>query len=217
MSDYSEVATATAEEPRVLDTYALVYAFLLLFLVPGAIAIRELPFRTYTFSYVSLITMPFVFALALTFLTDSKDGIKRTLLRFAVLTPIIVLTGVAVLFTSSLALVPINSFLGPEYRAITTPLAGLLLVVLASPLVTAFVRRVRAHVDLRSALQAIALVLAVALVGVVVYLSVWSVGTLGVISEEARKDVVIYIIGGLVWYGPAFGISAGVWRRMGLV
>jgi hypothetical protein len=37
------------------------------------------------------------------------------------------------------------------------------------------------------------------------------------LGDVARKDIVIYIIGGLVWYGPAFGISAGVWRRTGLV
>lgn len=211
------VEAALAEEPRILDTYALVYAFLLLFLVPGAVAIRQLPFRTYTFTYVALVTIPFVLSLVATFLTDNHDDIKRSLTRVAVLTPLVVLTGVAVLFTSSLFLLPINSLLGPENRALTTPLAALLLVGLASPLVIALVRRARTRFDARTAVQAIALVLAVALVGVVVYLSVWSVGTLGAISEAARKDVVIYIIGGLVWYGPAFGISAGVWRRTGLV
>jgi hypothetical protein len=33
----------------------------------------------------------------------------------------------------------------------------------------------------------------------------------------ARKDVVIYIIGGLTWYLPSFAIAAGVWRRIGVV
>ena len=40
---------------------------------------------------------------------------------------------------------------------------------------------------------------------------------MGELADTARKDVVIYIIGGLVWYGPAFGIAAGVWRRTGMV
>ncbi|PKQ16536.1 MAG: hypothetical protein CVT67_03830 [Actinobacteria bacterium HGW-Actinobacteria-7] len=202
------------EEPRVLDTYALVYAFILLFLVPGSILIGRLPFRTYTFSYVSLVTMPFVLALLLTFLTDSRDRARTVATRVAVLVPIVLLTGVSVLFTSSLLLLPINRFLGPEYRAETTPLAALLLVGLASPLALAMVKRVRGRMSARSVFQGLILLLAMVLVGAVVYVSVWRVGLLG---DIARKDIVIYIIGGLVWYGPAFGIAAGVWRRIGLV
>lgn len=207
----------TAEEPRVSDTYALVYSFILLFLVPGSVAVGQLPFRTYTFQYVALVTVPFVLGLLLTFLTDSHDGVRRVALRFAVLTPLVVLSGVAVMFASSLFLLPINRFLGPEYRALTTPLAALLLAALASPVVIALVRRLRQRFDLRTAVQSTALVLALVLVAGVVYVSAFQVGMMGDLAEQMRKDVVIYIIGGLVWYGPSFGLAAGVWRRTGLV
>jgi len=212
-----EVTAAVAHEPRVSDTYALVYAFILLFLVPGSIAVGRLPFRTYTFQYVALVTVPFVLGLLLTLLTDSRDDARTVLVRIAVLTPLVVLSGVAVMFTSSLFLLPINQFLGPEYRQVTTPLAALLLVGLASPLAIALVRRVRQGLDVRTMLQSAALVFALAVVAYVVYISAFQVGMIGELAREARKDVVIYIIGGLVWYGPAFGISAGVWRSTGLV
>jgi hypothetical protein len=205
------------ETPLVRDTYALVYAFILLFLVPGSILIGQLPFRTYTFAYVSLVTMPFVLAVVATFLTDSRDSGREVAIRIGILVPIIVLTGVAVLFTSSLLLLPINRFLGPEFREVTTPLAALLLVGLAAPLVLAIVKRLRERLTAPSVLQTLVMTAALVLVGLVVYVSVWRVGMLGDISDSVRKDVVIYIIGGLVWYGPAFGISAGVWRRTGLV
>jgi len=212
-----EPAVVEPPTPRVSDTYALVYAFILLFLVPGSIAIRQLPFRTYTFQYVALVTVPFVLGLLLTLLTDSDDDTKTVWTRIAVLVPLSVVSGVTVLFVSSLLLVPINQYLGPEYRSVTTPLAALLLLALASPLVIALVRRVRGGFGAKSAVQAIALVAALALVAYVAYISAFRVGLIGQLAEEARKDVVIYIIGGLVWYGPAFGIAAGLWRRTGLV
>jgi hypothetical protein len=161
--------------------------------------------------------VPFVLGLLLTLLTDSHDDSKTVIIRMAVLTPLVVLSGVTVLFLSSLMLVPINQYLGPEYRAVTTPLAALLLAALASPLAIALVRRFRSRIDLRTAVQTVALVGALVLVAYVVYLSAFEVGRMGELADTARKDVVIYIIGGLVWYGPAFGIAAGVWRRTGIV
>lgn len=209
-----DMAAVAPQGPRVSDTYALVYAATLLFLVPGSIAIGELPFRTYTPTYVSLVTVPFLLGLIFTFLTDSRDSAKTVALRVAILSPLIIISGVAVMFTSSLLLLPINQFLGPEFRALTTPLAALLLVGLASPLVLALVRRARTAFDWRSFVQGLVLVAALALVAGVVYMSVAQVGALG---DIARKDIVIYIIGGLVWYAPSFGIAAGLWRRTGLV
>jgi len=145
------------------------------------------------------------------------DETPHVLDTYAALTPLILMSGVVVMFTSSFLLVPINTFLGPEYRAITTPIAGALLLALVAPLVAGVWRRLRAPLDARTAFQGLAMVGALVLAGVVFYLSVFDVGRLGEIAELARKDLVIYIIGGLVWYLPSFGISAGVWRRLGLV
>ncbi len=134
------VAAEHAESrPRVFDTYALVYSFILAFLVPGAISIARLPFRTYTFAYVAPITLAFVFGLAATFLTDSRDGAKAIALRFAVLTPIVLITGTAVLFTAALGVVPISDYIKPQYFDTTKWIAAALLLLLAAPLVVALV------------------------------------------------------------------------------
>ena len=37
------------------------------------------------------------------------------------------------------------------------------------------------------------------------------------LATMERKDATIYIVGALAWYLPAFGISAGIWRRVGLI
>ncbi|TLM98808.1 MAG: hypothetical protein FDZ75_01520, partial [Actinobacteria bacterium] len=169
MSD--STAVATAEEPRVFDTYALVYALSMVLLVPGSIAIGQLPFRTYTLQYVSLVTVPFLVALVVTFMTDSADPVRRSALRTAILTPIVLMTGVAVLFTSSLLLLPINTFLGPEYRSVTAPLAAALLLLIASPLVPAIVRRVRAGFTAKTLLHAAAMLITLVLLGVFMYIN----------------------------------------------
>lgn len=200
--------------PRVADTYSLFYAFTLIWLVPGVALIGQLPFRTYTLAYVSLVTVPFILGFAVTLLSDSDEPMKTRLLRIAVLTPLVLLTGVAVLFTSSLLLVPINDYLGPEHRDITTPAAVVLLAALASPLVVAIWRRLRARVRVIAAVQVLAMLIAL---GFVVTLAVLSFRDDRLVATMVRKDLVIYIVGALVWYLPAFGISAGVWRRLGLV
>ena len=209
-----EVAVEQTDAPRVLDTYALVYASILLFLAPGALAITRLPFRTYSFAYVSLVTIPFLLGLAFVFFTDSADSTRTKLLRTAILTPIIVLTGVTVLFTSSLLVLPMSFFVRPEFHTDTIWPSITLLVALASPLLLALWRRLRAPFSCVRIVQAIIIVLAVAMVAFVVYLSIIPERT---IATMVRKDVMIYIVGGLVWYLPSFGISAAVWRRVGLV
>ena len=200
--------------PGVLDTYALVYASILLFLAPGALAVARLPFRTYSFAYVSLITFPFLLGLAFVFLTDSRDGLRTRLVRTAVLIPIVVLTGVTVLFTSSLLVIPISFFVKPQFHSETTWPAIALLVALAAPLLPALLRRLRAPFSTVRVVQAVVITLAVVLVSAVAYLSIIPART---IATMFRKDVMIYIVGGLVWYLPSFGIAAGIWRRVGLV
>lgn len=215
-----EESTETIQPlPRVVDTYALVYAFVLLFLVPGAALLARLPFGddrsgTYSFTYVSLVTLPFVFGLVTAFLAENRDGMRAGLIRAAVLTPLVVISGVAVMFTSALAIVPVSGFIRPENFGVITPIAVGLLIAVASPLLVALVRKIR---DLRGAIdwvQTIVIAAAVALVATVAYLTLTSAGAVG---TAARKDTVIYVIGALTWYLPSFGLAAGIWRRVGLV
>lgn len=201
-------------QPRVLDTYAILYALGLAFLVPGALSIANLPFRDYTFAYVSLVTVPYLLGVLATLFTDSRDPLKTLLIRSAVLVPAILLTGVTVLFTSSLIVLPISQVLTPERFDIAGPVAMAALIALALPLIPALVRRLRRPLDWRSVVQIAALLFAIAVVAGVVVLTLRPDRTLATMQ---RKDVMIYIVGALVWYLPSFGIAGGAWRRLGLV
>lgn len=210
----SEAGIEHSEPPTVLDTYAVLYGMSLLFLVPGALSIASLPFRDYTFAYVSLVTVPFVLGLLATLFTDSREPVKTLLIRALVLTPIIILTGVTVLFTSSFIVLPISQVLTPKSFDIAGPLAMASLIALALPLLPALVRRLRFPLGWRSVVHILALLFAIAVVIGVVVLTLRPDRTLATMQ---RKDVMIYIVGALVWYLPSFGIAAGVWRRVGLV
>ena len=59
-----------------------------------------MPFRTYTFEYVSVFAGPFVLGLLATFITDSTDPWRRVALRSAILLPLVIMTGVTVLFAA---------------------------------------------------------------------------------------------------------------------
>lgn len=204
-----------AEEPRVMDTYALVYAFTLVALVPGLMTLENLTYRVYTTSYVALVTVPFLLGLAATFFTDSKDGLKRMALRTAVLTPLVVLTGVGLMFGLAIVVfVPLNPFFQQDNFDILGTLAALALVAVAGPMAPALIRRFREGLSWRSIVQGLTLAAAIALV---VYVLVFSLDGNAALTELGRKDSVIYLIGALTWYLPAFGFAAGWWRRTGLV
>ena len=215
MTDHSAAAPLTASaEPRFFDTYALVYAFILTFLIPGLAVMSTLPFRTYTFQYVMAFAGPFVLGLLATFITDNTDPWRRVALRSAILLPLVTVTGVTVLFTGSLTVLPISQYLKPGNGAVTTPLTVLLLAVLAAPMVFALVKRVRTRPDWRAVVQILALVIALGVAGWVGYMML---GTPGELRGFARKDLTIYLTGAVMWYLPSFGIAAGAWRAVGLV
>ncbi len=215
MSDDSPVApVAVTAGPRFFDTYALVYAFILTFLVPGLAWMSTMPFRTYTFQYVTAFAGPFVLGLLATFCTDSTDSWRRVALRSAILLPLVIVTGVTVLFAGSLTVLPVSEFLRPGSTPATTPIAFAVLVILASPLLFALVKRLRTRPSWRSLMQIIAIVIALGVAGFVGYLML---GTPGELRGFARKDLTIYLTGAVMWYLPSFGIAAGGWRAIGLV
>lgn len=219
-TETAQIAALDSEEPRVVDTYALSYALMLLFLLPGVALMSRLPFgdarsTTYTFSYVSLVTVPFLLGTAVTLLLTSADGLKRGLLRVGVLTPLIVMTGVTLMFGYSIVMVVFSKTVGIREQGLSASWwAGLAIV--SAPLAISLVRRVR---QIRSAgasgaFQIAAIVGAIALV---IALAVFSFAVDVNIYEVWRKDVVIYIVGALTWYAPSFGLATGFWRRTGLV
>ncbi len=206
--------------PRLLDTYAAVYAFILMFLIPGVALMSRLPFgddrsTTYTFAYVSYVTVPFLLGLIATFLLDSahEESLRKRLVRIAVLTPIIVVSGVTIMFTASLFMVPLSKLLGIAGQGLAVAFwPGL--VAVAAPLAVSLVRRLRAPKQAADVVQIV--VIAVAFVLVVAGIVLSFIPGLN-IYDLARKDVIIYLAGALTWYLPSFGIAAGVWRSLGLV
>jgi hypothetical protein len=215
--DASVVATSKAvgaEPPRVLDTYAMLYALTLVFLVPGAASIVNLPFRDYTFTYVTLVTLPGLLGLLVLLFTDSREPVKTVLLRAAILGPLIALTGITILFTSSFLALPVGQILTPAGFDIAGPIATIMLVVLALPLIPALLRRLKLPLGWRSVVHILALLFAIAVVAGVVVLTLRPDRTLATME---RKDATIYIVGALVWYLPSFGLAAGIWRGLGLV
>ena len=207
-----------AEEPRVLDTYSVAYALALLFLVPGVSLMTRLPFGddrsgTYSFAYVSLVTVPFLLSIVTTFLLDTTEGVKRTAIRIAVLTPLVLLTGVTVMFGVSMIMIPASKFLGIADQGLSVGWwVGL--AVVAAPLVVYLVRHMAHPGGWRGAVELTAVALAT--IGISM-LAVFSFGFDVDIYAMVRKDVVIYLVGAMSWYAPSFGLAAGLWRRSGLV
>jgi hypothetical protein len=128
--------------------------------------------------------------------------------------PLVIVTGVTVLFTGSLTVLPVSGFLRPGSTPATTPIAFGVLVTLASPLLFALVKRLRMQPGWRSLVQMLALMIALGVAGFVGYLML---GTPGELRGFARKDLTIYLTGAVMWYLPSFGIAAGAWRAVGLV
>jgi hypothetical protein len=157
---------------------------------------------------------PFVLGLLATFFTDSTDPWRRVALRSVVLLPVVVVTGVTVLFTGSLTVLPINQFLKPGNAEVTAPITVVLLAVLAAPMLFALVRRLRTRLDWRGIVQILALVIAL---GVAAWVGYMMLGPAGALKGFARKDLTIYVTGAVMWYLPSFGIAAGAWRAVGLV
>ena len=177
------VPLASSAEPGFFDTYALVYAFILTFLIPGLAVMSTLPFRTYTSAYVLAFAGPFVLGLLATFVTDTTDPWRRVALRSAILIPLVVVTAVTVLFTGSLTVLPISQFLKPGNGAVTTPITVVLLAVLAAPLLFALVRRLRKRPDWRAVVQILALVVAL---GVAAWVGYMMLGPAGDAARVSR-------------------------------
>lgn len=226
-----EAPGVSAGEPGVLETYSVSYSLILLFLLPGVTLMSRLPFgdarsTTYSFEYVSLVTVPFVLGTALAFMLSSPEGWRRGLLRVAVLTPLVVVTGVTLMFGTSMVMIPASKLLGIREQGLAFAWwAGLALV--SAPLAITLVRRMAASfgpsrrataggIAARAGafLEAGSIALALCLV---VGLTLFSFLVETNIYDIWRKDVVIYVVGALTWYAPSFGLAAGFWRRTGLV
>lgn len=224
-TDHAEPATtmpgklATAEvaepdTPPMTDTYSLVYAFGWALLVPGLLLLNTQPFRTYDFAYVTYATLPFLLGVLATFLTDSHDHGKTLWKRILILTPLSIVCGVGVLWTLALTAVPISPYLEPQNYSFTTPLVVALLFIIAGPLLYSVWKRLTRRPTWQSILQLAVLIFAI---GTVIWLGYMMFQPHNAVRSFARKDIMIYVTGALMWYLPSFGISTAIWRKLGVV
>lgn len=202
-------------EPRVLDTYALIYAFGMSLMVPALFVIERAGFVRYEPGFLALVLGPLFIAIAATFLTDAEEDLVQRVKRIAILTPLILLAGVTILFVAEIVIVlPVSIVLVPENFDVLTPFFAASLALVAAPLLFALGRRIRGRVSVGKALQVTALVTALAIV-------IWTLAmTLGegrVLGTFMRRDLLDYFAGSLTWFLPSFGLAAGLWRRIGIV
>ena len=205
----------TDAEPRVLDTYGLAYAFMTVLLVPGLLVIDRWSIATFTPAYLALIAGPFLLGPAIAFLTDSKDGLRRTALRSVVLVPLVGLTGIMFIFVAMIIVLPPWSFfMTPENFAVLSVISAAVAVLLAAPLVISLVRRAREGLNAVGLLQMGVLLAGIATVGWMIAMTFDTGDTLGTFM---RRDLVDYYVGAFTWYLPALALAAGLWRRTGIV
>jgi hypothetical protein len=219
MSDLTLTPSAQAvptqpDTPPFFDTYSLVFGYSWAFLIPGLLLLNTQPFRTYDFAYVTYATLPFLLGMLATFLTDSREPRGVVLRRTLILTPASLVCGVGVLWTLALTVIPISPYLLPQNYAFTTPITVALLFAIASPLLWAIWRRMTRKLSVTSAVQIAVMVVAVATVGWLGYLMFQPDNA---VRTFARKDIMIYVTGALMWYLPSLGIAAAALRRLGVV
>jgi hypothetical protein len=209
VSAASPVATAEEEAPGLLDTYALLYAFTLLWLVPALVLLAALPMYSYSNAYAALVALPPVAGMISLLLTDRERPGWRALLGRTVLLVALATTGSVAFIFVGMMLIPVVAGLIASHIDLFGAMSVVSLVIVSAPLLPVLVRMVRGREWLRVAV----LLLALVGVGVVLYLTVTPAKTL---VTALRKDQVSFLVGGLTWYLPAYGAAGAICRALGL-
>ena len=203
------ITTAEGEAPGLLDTYGLLYAFTLLWLVPALVLLAALPMYSHSNAYAALVALPPVAGMVSVLLTDRERPGWRALLGRTVLLVALATTGSVAFIFVGMMLIPVVSGLIPTHLDAFGVVSVVSLAAVSVPLLPVLVRMARGRQWLRAAV----LLLAVAGVGVVLYLTVTPAKTL---VTALRKDQVSFLIGGLTWYLPAYGAAGAICRALGL-
>lgn len=208
-------AQVHAPQPRVLDTYALVYGFSMVLLVPALFVIDHFGFEPYEAGFLALVLPPFVVGLVATFLTDSGESLVERGKRILVLTPLSLFGGLMILFVAAIAIViPVSIVLVPENFDVLTPFFAASLLLLAAPMILALLRRLRGPFGLGAVVQMGALVGTLAVVAWTLVMTFEQGNTLGTFLPHYLLD---YFSGAMTWFLPSIGLAAGIWRKTGLV
>lgn len=203
------VAGAVDETPRMLDTYALVYAFTLMWTVAALLALSQLRLYSYTPLYTTLMMLPPGLGVTSLLLTEKRESSLRSLLGRATLLTVLAAAGsVAFIFGGMLALPVVIDWVVSHLNG-AAPFAIGLLAVMTAPLVVTLVREVRAGSWLRAAV----LLVAIGIVAVALYTSATPSR---LIVDALRKDQMSFFMGALNWYLPAYALAGAILRKVGL-
>jgi len=199
---------------RFRESYALLYSFTLALYVPAIIALRTQPYYSYNFLYLTLMTLPPILAMvAMVFLHDRSATPVRTAAKGLLFAIVSMIGGAGVFLTSSFFLV----FLGPAFESHEFgPLqigVGIIMVLLAVPLLRTVYTRARTLtvVGVLEAVLVLASVIAFAWIGWVI------LSQQGTLSDMLRKDQVSYLVGGVLWYIPAYSLVGTLIRSSGVL
>ncbi len=205
---------AAAPPLRFRDSYALLYAFTLAIFIPAIIGLGTQPYYSYTLGYLGFMVAPPLLAmLVLVFVHQPSATPLRTAGKALLFGVVSMIGGGALFLTSSFFL----AFLGPafESHAFGPLQIGVAVIMLgfATPLVLSAVGRAR---TLRPGAIAEAVVLVAALTAFI-WIG-WVILTQqGTLQELLRKDQVSYLVGGVLWYIPAYALVGSFVRSVGVL
>ncbi|MBN2404738.1 MAG: hypothetical protein JXE06_04075 [Coriobacteriia bacterium] len=208
------MAETDINEPTLRESYSLVYAFTLLLYLPAIILLGTQGYYSYTPGYLALMVLPPLLGMLIAIrIGDLSESWKAVVIRSLVSGVLGMVIGGAVFMTTSFFL----AFLGPAFEAHAFDAlsigVGAVFLLLGLPLVLTAVSRFRTR-GASAKIEAVACVLALVVVaGVAVMLLD---GQHSLVSA-LRKDQLSYLVGGVLWYTPAYALVGSVWRLIGLV
>lgn len=205
---------AQATPLRFRDSYALLYAFTLLIFIPALAGIGIEAYYSYTPLYLLFMVAPPLLAMVALMLTHQRSATTlRTIgkgLLFGVLSMI---GGGALFLTTSFGL----ALLGPAFESHEFgPLqigVAVIMVIYALPMVMGIVDRLR-RPSAGALVEAVLLLAAVAALGFIGWIVLTQQSA---IIDAMRKDQSSFLVGGVMWYIPAYSLVGSVIRSLGVI
>lgn len=192
-----------------IETYGAVFAFGFLWFMPAVILLGTQPSDSFNVVYSALLLLPLFLTPVAVVVTD-KAGTDSFHFRVLALTAV---AGVASLFAVIVG-TPVVVYLfinqvGHD-QSLTAAMTAAGLAAVGAPMLPAAFQAARAGRWARVA----AMLAAMAGVAVLVFVTA---GQGGFIADNLRDDQATIMMGVIGWCLPAFGLAAGLARRMGLV
>jgi hypothetical protein len=192
----------------------LLFAFTLAIFIPAIFGLGTQAYYSFTPGYLAFMTAPPLLAMIALIFTHQPSATPLRTLGKALLFGVVSMIGGGALFlTTSFFL----AFLGPAFESHEFgPLqvgVAIIMVGYMLPLVLAMIARIRKP-NAGTLVEAFILLAAVA----AFFLIAWAILTQqGILSDLLRKDQESYLVGGLLWYIPAYSLVGSVIRSLGVL